>query len=92
MRSALRCLTCLSVLLAAGCVHKAQLIPNKAMQDMQCATESLTVMELGGGEEGAHLVTGCGKKATYELNPLGDWVLTGPVTQDPTYITPQTAE
>ncbi len=80
----------LLLLLLPACARKSALIPAKAVQDMHCASESLTVRDLGGGDEGAHLVSGCGRKATYELNPLGDWVLTGPVTTDPTYITPQT--
>lgn len=71
--------------------HAAK-IPAKAALDMECAPEQLTVLELGGGDTGSHLVTGCGKKATYEMNPLGDWVLNGPVTRDPKFITPEQGE
>jgi hypothetical protein len=77
---------------AIGCVPRAAKIPPKAAVDMQCPESSLTVMELSGGGEGPHLVQGCGKKATYELNPFGDWVLNDTVSVDPKYIKPESAE
>ncbi len=89
MRSALAALT---LALSLGCVPRSAKIPPKAAVEMQCPQASLTMVEISGGDTGSHLVQGCGKKAVYELNPLGDWVLNAPVSVDPKYIKPESVE
>ncbi|MBI3182606.1 MAG: hypothetical protein HYZ28_10765 [Myxococcales bacterium] len=76
----------------SACVRHAAKIPGKASADLSCPASQITVMELGGGDTGQHLVSGCGKKAIYEVNPLGDWVLNAPPTVDPSYVTPERAQ
>ncbi|MGQ0504167.1 MAG: hypothetical protein ACT4TC_02520 [Myxococcaceae bacterium] len=80
---------CAALSVAASCVRKSTLIPAKAILDLNCPKESLTIMPLTGADEGPHLVTGCGRKATYELSPIGDWALTDAVTNDPVHIMPE---
>jgi hypothetical protein len=78
----------LTVMFAAlGCMPRAARIPPKAASDMQCAESQLTVLEVENqGDSGPHLVMGCGKKAVYELNNLGEWVVNAPIVKDPTHI------
>lgn len=86
-----RLLLLIAAVAFASCVRHAARIPAKAAIDLGCSETELQVIELGGGDRGQHLVKGCGKKGTYELNPLGDWVLTAPVTVDAKIVVPPTA-
>ncbi len=73
--------------LCSACLPRAAKIPAKAAVDMQCPESQLTVMEVENqGDNGQHLVMGCGKKAIYELNNMGDWVLNAPISKDPTHV------
>jgi hypothetical protein len=75
------------VVISLSCVPRAARIPPKAAVDMQCPEPQLKVMEIENqGDTGQHLVMGCGKKAIYELNNLGDWVLNAPISKDPTHV------
>ncbi len=86
-----RAIGLLLVLSFSACARHAARIPAKAARDLECPEGQISVMELGGGDTGQHLVRGCGKKAIYEMNPLGDWVLNGPPIPDPTYVAPEKA-
>jgi hypothetical protein len=71
----------------AGCTPKAALIPPRAETDLNCPRDQLTVVEKDyAGDTGPHYAIGCGKRAVYEMNPFGEWVITGPVQKDPTYV------
>jgi hypothetical protein len=66
---------------------RAARIPAKASSDMQCPEAQLNVLEVDNqGDSGPHLVMGCGKKAVYELNNFGEWVVNAPIVKDPTHI------
>jgi hypothetical protein len=74
---------------SGGCARHAAKIPLKASTDLSCPPGELQIFDLGSGDTGPHYVLGCGKKATYEMNPLGEWVLNGPIVADPQYVKPQ---
>lgn len=76
-----------AALVLAACVPRAARIPPKAADEMHCPEAQLTLMEVEHqGDSGPHLVMGCGKKAVYELNNMGDWVLNAPIQTDPSHI------
>jgi hypothetical protein len=76
-----------AALVLTACLPRAARIPPKAADDMKCPQAKLQVLEVESqGDSGPHLVMGCGKKAVYELNNLGDWVLNAPIQRDPTHL------
>jgi hypothetical protein len=83
------CTAAVVLALGGACVPRAARIPPKAATDMQCPEHSLTVLEVDNqGDSGPHLVMGCGKKAVYELNNFGEWVVNAPISTDPTHVKP----
>ncbi len=74
-------------LVFCACMPRAARIPQKAATDMQCPEAQLQVLEVdNGGDTGQHLVMGCGKKAIYELNNMGEWVLHDVISKDTTHV------
>jgi hypothetical protein len=70
-----------------GCTPKAALIPPKASTELNCPADQLQIVEKdSAGDTGPHYAMGCGKRAVYEMNPFGEWVITGAVQSDPKYV------
>jgi len=71
-----------------GCTPKAALIPPRAAVDLNCPQDQVQVLEKdNAGDTGEHYAIGCGKRTVYMMNPFGEWVITGPIVNDPSHVT-----